>query len=325
MTRAGTAILVVVAVVLTSFSLWRSASAGDGASARASLTIIAGANPGGGWDTTARSIQQVMRDENIVGQVQVVNIPGAGGTIALTKLEEMAGNEKTMLITGGGMIASAEISQPGVQISGVTPIAKFTEEYSVVVVPKDSPFQTMEDFVSAWVEDPKSVAVGGAAIGNTDHLLASKAALKVGLAPGEMKYIPFEGGGDLLNSLLSRTVDVGFTGYKEVEDQVENGAMRVLAISAPERQEGLDVPTFQESGVDVVASNWRGLVAPPGLTPEERQELVDILSEVHETDAWQQMLERNRWSDAYMVGPEADQFFESEHQNAIELVEVLGL
>ena len=314
-----------VAVVLTGSAILQSANAGEGASARASLTIIAGANPSGGWDTTARSIQQVARDENIVGQVQVVNIPGAGGTIALEKLAEMEGNERTLAITGGGMIASSEIAQPGVQISDVTPIAKYTEEYSVVVVPESSPFQTMEEYVDAWTQDPGSLAIGGASIGNTDHLLASRTALEVGLESNEMTYIPFEGGGDLLNSLLSQTVDVGYTGYKEIQDQVENGSMRVLAISAPERQEGIDIPTFQEAGVDVVASNWRGIIAPPGITGEEREVLNEILREIHGTEEWKSILDRNSWSDAFVYGDQADEFFETEHRDAIELVEELGL
>lgn len=326
MKKALTPILAVVALVLTATGLWFSAAVGSGATSRSSLTIIAGANPGGGWDTTARAIQQVARDHNIVGNVQVVNIPGAGGTIALTKLSEMTGNENTILVTGGGMIASAEIAQPGVQISDVTPVVKYTEEYSVVVVPADSPYQTMEDYVAAWKSNPQSIAVGGASIGNTDHLLASKTALASGLTVDEMKYIPFEGGGDLLNSLLSHSVDVGYTGYKEVQDQVENGTLRVLGISSAERKPELDdIPTFTESGVDVVASNWRGFVAPPGISDEARQELTNILQEVHDTEDWTQMAERNSWSDALVTGDDATRFFEEEHKNAIDLVEVLGL
>ncbi|WP_459589067.1 Bug family tripartite tricarboxylate transporter substrate binding protein [Corynebacterium camporealensis] len=326
MKKSVTAILAVIAVALTGFSLWSSIAMGSAASARAAVTIIAGANPGGGWDTTARSVQQVMREHNIVGNAQVVNIPGAGGTIAMTKLEEMEGNEQTLMITGGGMIASSEIAQPGVQISDVTPIAKFTEEYSVVVVPTDSPFQTMEEYVSAWQNDPDSIAVGGASIGNTDHLLASRVALDVGLKSDEMKYIPFEGGGDLLNALLSNSVDVGYTGYKEVQDQVENGSLRVLGVSADERQPGIeDVPTFKEAGVNVVASNWRGFAAPPGISEEEKQELVDIIEEVHDVPEWKDIMARNGWNDALVTGEEADEFFAQEHKDAIDIVEVLGL
>lgn len=326
MKKSVTAILAVIAVALTGFSLWSSIAMGSAASARAAVTMIAGANPGGGWDTTARSVQQVMREHNIVGNAQVVNIPGAGGTIAMTKLEEMEGNEQTLMITGGGMIASSEIAQPGVQISDVTPIAKFTEEYSVVVVPTDSPFQTMEEYVSAWQNDPDSIAVGGASIGNTDHLLASRVALDVGLKSDEMKYIPFEGGGDLLNALLSNSVDVGYTGYKEVQDQVENGSLRVLGVSADERQPGIeDVPTFEEAGVNVVASNWRGFAAPPGISEEEKQELVDIIKEVHDVPEWKDIMARNGWNDALVTGEEADEFFAQEHKDAIDIVEVLGL
>lgn len=320
-----TAVLAVVALVVTAVALFFSATKAEGATARSNLSFIAGAATGGGWDTTARAIQQVARAEGIVNNVQVVNIPGAGGTIALGNLAETKGVNNRLLITGGGMIASAVIAAPGVSISDVTPIARLTEEYSVITVPADSPFQTTQDFVKAWQADPQSIAVGGAAIGNTDHLLASRSAQAVGVDPKAMKYIPFEGGGELLNSLLSRSVDVGFTGYKEIQDQVEAGNLRVLGVSAPERQPDMDFPTFKEGGIDVAASNWRGVVAPPGISDEEKQELIDILTEVHESPEWQEIARRNNWKDTFLAGEEFDAFVAEELRTAQDIVESLGL
>lgn len=323
--RVLTAVLMVVALVAAGSGIVVSATQAQGATSRSNLSIIAGAATGGGWDTTARAIQEVSRSESIVNNLQVVNIPGAGGLIALESLAQSQGNENRLLITGGGMIASSVIAQPGVSIEDVTPIARMTEEYSVIAVPADSEFATLEDFTAAWTENPSSVAVGGAAIGNTDHLLASRSALALGIDVNDMKYIPFEGGGELLNSMLSKSVDVGVTGYKEIQDQVEAGSLRVLGVSAPERQEGMDFPTFKEGGIDVVGANWRGVVAPPGLNQEEKKELVAILTEVNESEEWREISERNGWKNTFLTGPELDQFFEEELAVAEDTVERLGL
>lgn len=323
--RVVTAVLMVLAVVATVAGMVVSSTQAEGTTSRSNLSIIAGAATGGGWDTTARAIQQVSRSENIVNNLQVVNIPGAGGLIALESLAQSVGNENRLLITGGGMIASSVIAQPGVSIADVTPIARMTEEYSVIAVPAGSEFATLQDFANAWVEDPSSVAVGGASIGNTDHLLASRSALALGIDVKSMKYIPFEGGGELLNAMLSNSVDVGVTGYKEIQDQVEAGSLRVLGISAPERQEGVDFPTLKEGGIDVVAANWRGVVAPPGLSEEEKSELVAILTEVNESEEWREIASRNGWQNTFLTGPELDQFFADELALAEDTVERLGL
>lgn len=322
---ATTTIIVVIAVVLTLFTLWISIANDRQAAARSSLTFIAGAATGGGWDTTARSIQEVARGQGIVNNVQVVNIPGAGGTIALEGLAQKAGSENTLLVIGGGMIASSEIARSGVSITDVTPIARMTEEYSVIVVPQDSEFQTLQDFIDAWLADPQSVTIGGAAIGNTDHLLVSRAAMTLGMDPKAMKYIPFEGGGEMLNAMLSDSIDVGVTGYPDIRDQVEAGNLRVLGMSSPERVEGMDFPTFSEQGLDLVATNWRGIAAPPGLEPEERQELIDILTEVNDTEEWKEITDRNNWQRVFLAGDEFEKFVAQEREDALDTVEALGL
>ncbi|SER81137.1 tripartite tricarboxylate transporter substrate binding protein [Corynebacterium cystitidis] len=325
MRKAVDSALVIVAVILSVIAIALSVQGSGESVARSSLTIVAGAATGGGWDTTARSIQEVARGQGIVNNVQVVNIPGAGGTIALENLVQKWGSENILLITGGGMIASAEIAQPGASIADVTPIARLAEEYSVFAVPADSPYQSMEEFVADWIKDPRSVAVGGAAIGNTDHLLVSRSAMALGMDPKGLKYIPFEGGGEMLNAMLSKSIDVGVTGYRDIQDQVEAGTLRVLAISSGERVEGLDVPTLQEAGVDIVATNWRGVVAPPGISEEATQELIDILFEVQQTPEWAEIAERNSWEQTFVSGDDFVQFVKQERENAIVTVEALEL
>ena len=146
----------------------------------------------------------------------------------------------------------------------VTPIARLAEDFEVIVVPGDSPYQNLEEFLAAWKADPGGTVVGGGSKGGTDHLLAGLVAEDAGIDPRQINYLAFSGGGEALNALLANTVDASISGYNEFADQIEAGNVRALAIGTKERVDGIDVPSLGEQGVDVELTNWRGLVAPPG-------------------------------------------------------------
>lgn len=112
----------------------------------ADYTIIAPANPGGGWDQTARSLQTVMQQEGISGKVQVQNVPGAGGTIGLAQFASQQKGKGDALIVGGYVMVGAILTNKSpVTLKDVTPIARLTGEYEAIVVPSSSPFQTLDD------------------------------------------------------------------------------------------------------------------------------------------------------------------------------------
>ncbi|HRO95199.1 tripartite tricarboxylate transporter substrate-binding protein, partial [Citricoccus sp.] len=115
------------------------------------------------------------------------------------------------------------------------------------------------------------------------------------------------------------------SGYNEVADQIDAGMLRALAVSSAERLPGVDVPTFTEQGVDAVMANWRGLAAAPGVEGEQLQELQDIVAEYRQTDQWQDALQRNAWTDSYMVGEEFEAFLDEEIARTEDIVEGLGL
>ncbi|XKK39709.1 tripartite tricarboxylate transporter substrate-binding protein [Nocardiopsis sp. ARC36] len=142
-------------VVTTGFFAVQDAAGGDeGSRARSALTVIAPAAAGGGWDLAAREFQQATRTESIVNNVQVVNVPGAGGTIGLGQLARLDGEPTTVMVTGAAMVGGVEMGGSPVRLSDVTPIARLTDDFEVIAVPADSPWQTLDDFLRAWEEDP---------------------------------------------------------------------------------------------------------------------------------------------------------------------------
>jgi putative tricarboxylic transport membrane protein len=310
--RILTILGVLVGLTVVGTAVTDAATSGTGNNARARLNLIAPAGAGGGWDTAGRELQQSMRAQGIVNNPQVVNIPGAGGTIGLTRLAGMDGESSTMMITGITMLGAIAINGSETNLGDVTPIARLADDYDVVVVPASSPIQSIEDLVEAWKADPARFAFGGGSLGSVDQMIISQLARETGIDPNDVNYIAYSGGAELATSLLSGTIKASVSGNTDFAAQIESGSLRALAVSAPEPVESIDLPTLVELGYDVSLTNWRGIVAPPGITDEQKAELETIVSEAVETPEWQQAIERNQWTDTFMVGDEFARSLEAE-------------
>ncbi|SIR27344.1 putative tricarboxylic transport membrane protein [Rhizobium sp. RU20A] len=274
----------------------------------ADYTIIAPANPGGGWDQTARSIQQVMQQEGIAGNVQVQNVPGAGGTIGLAQFaSQSAGNPNALIVGGYVMVGAILTNKAPVTLKDVTPIARLTGEYEAIVVPASSPFQTIGDLIEALKKDPGAVSWGGGSAGGTDHIAVGQIAKAAGVDPTKINYIAFSGGGEALAAILGSQVSAGISGYGEFESQVKSGTLRLLAVTSEERLEGVDAPTLKESGLDVVVQNWRMIAAAPGLSDEQKAAVSADIEKLVKSAGWQETLKTKGWQDTYLAGPAFDE------------------
>ncbi|MEU5839717.1 MULTISPECIES: tripartite tricarboxylate transporter substrate-binding protein [Actinomycetes] len=300
------------------------ASGGNGDNARAQLTLIAPAGAGGGWDGAAREAQQAMRAQSIVNNAQVVNIPGAGGTIGLNKFAGMDGEKSSLMVMGITMLGAVNINGSETTIQDVTPIARLTDDYDVLVVPADSPYDSVDELVTDWAEDPNSFAFGGGSLGSVDQMIITQLAQQAGIKPTTVNYIAYSGGGELATSLLSGTIKASVSGWVDFADQIEAGKLRALAVSAPEPVQATGVPTLKELGYDIELTNWRGIVAPPGLSDENVRELQQIVAETVKTPEWADALERNQWADTFLTGPEFEDFLESERQSVDAIWNELG-
>ncbi|MFD6096124.1 Bug family tripartite tricarboxylate transporter substrate binding protein [Nocardiopsis flavescens] len=306
------------------FDVRQSAASGSGEQEK--LLLIAPAAPGGGWDTLAREMQNGLRDEEMRFNVEVRNAEGAGGTIGLAQIANREGQDDVLAMTGLGMVGAVETTGSPYSMEDTTPIAQLASEYLAVVVPADSPYETLEDLAQDWTSQAATLPVAGGSMGGVDQIFAARVAQAMGLEPGGINYLPYSGGGEVLTSLLSGTSAVGFGTLGDFIDQAQDGGpLRVIAVSSPERLEGVDVPTIAEQGFDVEMSNWRGVIAPPGLTDEEAAALEELVAALVETPSWADTLERNRWTDTYQGREEFGAFLEEEVAMTQETVEELGL
>jgi putative tricarboxylic transport membrane protein len=290
----------------------------------AELKIIAPAAPGGGWDQTARSMQQAMVASGAAKNVQVTNIPGAGGTVGLAQFVNSK-DPNTLMVNGFVMVGAILLNKSPVSLDQVTPIARLTEETEVVVVPADSPIKTAKDLAAAIKADVSKVTFAGGSAGGVDHILAALIVKAAGADASKVNYIPFSGGGESLAAILGGKVTAGISGYGEYEGQIKAGKLRAIGISSEKRQAGLDVPTLKEQGLDAVTTNWRSVVAAPGLSAEDKKKLADVVEKMVKSDAWKEILKQKGWDDAYMAGDDFAKFLKLELARVAEVMKAIGL
>jgi len=290
------------------------------------LTIMAPAAPGGGWDQTSRAMQQVLKDSGLVRSAQVLNVPGAGGIIGLAQLVNANRGNGDMLMTMGLIMMGAVLTNRSpVKLDQVTPIARLTGESEVLVVPESSPFRTLADFVAAWKEDPGGMAIAGGSAGGTDHIVVGLLAREVQVPTERINYLPHSGGGESIAALLGGHVAAGVNGYAELAPFIRSGQLRVLAVSGSERLPDQDFPTFLEQGVQLALTNWRGVAAAPGISAEQRTHLTDLIDRMHLSDQWQSILKKNDWIDMYLSGTEFETFLAEENGRVNEVLRSIGL
>jgi putative tricarboxylic transport membrane protein len=289
------------------------------------LRIIAPAAPGGGWDQTARAMQQVLERAGIVRTPVVENVPGAAGTIGLARfIGAERGDGDALMVSGLIMLGGIVMHRSPVTLADVVPIAKLTGEYEVLTVPTASPFQTLDDLVRAFKERPEAISWGGGSAGGSDQMLAGLIAKAVGVEPRRVNYIAFSGGGESLSAILGGQVSVGINGLAEFAPQIDAGTVRVLAISSAERLPGVPAKTLREQGVDVEFENWRSVVAPPDISVEQRRRLEGAVETMVRSAEWHEMLERYRWLDRYSAGDEFVRFSAAEEKRVRDILRDLG-
>ena len=289
------------------------------------VQVIVPADPGGGWDQTGRALSQVLTDEGIVDSAAVTNIPGAGGTVGLASLANET-DPHTLMMMGLVMVGAVETNASANRIEDTTPIARLTEEALVIVVPAESKYDTLEDLVDDIVENGQDVTITGGSAGGADHILAGLLLGAAGQSKDDitekLNYIPNSGGGEAVTLILGNNVSAGISGVGEFVEHIEAGTMRALAVSSEAPVDQLpDVPTIQDEGIDVTLTNWRGVVAPGSIDDAQRDALVQVVTDLHDSAGWADQLSTHGWTDAFLTGDDFDAFLA---QNITEVTKTLG-
>ncbi len=277
------------------------------------MKLMIPANPGGGWDTTGRALGKALQDAGVASSVQFENKGGAAGALGLAQFVNASkGDPHALLVMGAVMLGGIITGKPPVSLTQATPIARLISEYNVFVVHAASPLKTMKDVIEQLKKDPGSVKWGGVSRGATEHIAAAMIARDVGVDAAKINYVPFRGGGEATAAILGGNVTIGGSGFSEFQPYLESGKMRALAVTSPERLKGVNAPTLKELGINVEIGNWRGVYGAPGITPEQRKALSDLVVAATKSKSWAESVDKNGWTPALLAGAEFDAFVDRE-------------
>jgi putative tricarboxylic transport membrane protein len=292
------------------------------------LECIAPANPGGGWDAICRTTAAVLQKAGITKETMYVsNMPGGSGAVAIANVVAKRKGDANLLVAASNSLTfTVAMKRTPHSYKDVIPLAQVGAEMGGFFVKPDSKYKTLADLVKALKADPKSVTfAGGSAPGSMDHIKTALLAKAVGVEPTKVVYVPFQGGGEALTSLLGGHTEVGTLDISEVAGQLEAGKIRALAVLSETRSSKFkDIPTTFEQGVKLSFPIWRGLYMAPGVPNEAVQFWSGAIQKMTATADWNTNRERLGWEPVYKFGDDFGKFVKDETASMQSLLKELG-
>jgi putative tricarboxylic transport membrane protein len=270
--------------------------------------------PGGGTDNLMRMITGIIDENKWSPQpLNVVNRAGGSGAVGFNYLINKKGDAHT--IAGATpMIVSGKIEGrlPGNHRDAMTILMIVAIDELLLSVRSESPYKTIEDFVKAAKAKPGGLTVGGTATLTEDHIFTYLFEKAAGI---QVKYVPFNSGGEVTTALMGGHIDAAVENPNEIVSQIEAGKARHLAVAAQKRlKDAPDVPTFAEKGYKFYWEQMRGVVGPANMPPEAVKWWQDTLRKVVKTEKWQKdYIKRNLLTPTDWTGEQANKYLDSLH------------
>ncbi|HLU00086.1 MAG TPA: tripartite tricarboxylate transporter substrate binding protein [Burkholderiaceae bacterium] len=292
------------------------------------ITFIVPYAAGGSSDTRSRQLAQHMSDTLGV-PVVVENRPGASGNIGTSQIARAKPDGYTI---GLGNFAPMAINKslygdalPYDPENDIQPIALIERGGMVLAVNTQSPYQSAEELLKDAKANPDKLNYASTGAGGASHLISELFKQRAGF---EAIHVPYRGGAPAVNDLMGGNVDM----YLELASlfiphlSAETPRIRALAISTEERIPALpNLPTFKELGIDLVGSNWFGVVAPAGIPADVLTTLNEAVNKALQNPEYRKVVESQGAEVAGGTPEEFKQFIESESALWGELIRKQGI
>ena len=287
---------------------------------------LAPANAGGGWDLTCRALAATVPDRAI----QVTNLPGAGGGIAFAHVvaQRHADNKLIVAASPATTLRLAQQQFGDFVADDVEWLAAIAADYGVLVVRADAPWKDLPALMAQWQKDVTSIVVsGGSAVGGQDHMKILLLGRAAEMNLREIRYVPYDGGGEAITALLGGFVQAASADASEVLPLWKAGSVRILAVLSPSRIAPPlnELPTAAELGYPVEWVTWRGFYGPPGISQEARNEWLEMMEQVAHSDRWSERRERLGLAPFFLAGDEFEAFVFEQVDVFSDLTKSLGL
>ncbi len=250
------------------------------------IQLIAAAAPGGGTDLLARTIAQIVASEKLSPQPMIVqNIPGGGSAIGTTQVAHMKGDTHTLLAMNSATVSGLLTAGKGAAtVRDLTMIAQLALDEQFIVVRSDSRFKSIKEIVAESKKKENALSIAGA--DQADRICSRLFEKAAGI---KMRFVQFNSSGEAMTALLGGHVDMIWANASEFVSQYDAKMVVPLVIAQEKRfAQYKDVPTFRESGLDVIFQFFRGVVAPPGVSPEVIVYYESMMRKLNDTKAWKE-------------------------------------
>lgn len=290
------------------------------------MSFIAPAGAGGGWDLTIRTVAKTLKDTNLTeANMPITNRPGGGGAVNLAYMQTQVGKDNLISVYSPPILLTNLTGASKYSYHDTTPLARLITDYAAFVVSKDSKYTSINQVMDALKKDPKSVKIGGtSSAGSMDHIQFLMIAKAAGVPKlNQIDYISFQDGGAVAQ-VLGGHVDLISTGLGDVVQLVESGNLRALAQTAEKRiGEGAiaEIPTVKEEGIDATFENWRGLFGPKDMPDYAVQYWGETLQKMVDTPEWAEARKRNGWDAAYQNGEDFTKFLAKTNEQYKEILD----
>ena len=291
------------------------------------IEIVVGVTPGGPADTSARMLQKIMQEKRMVAvPVSVTNRPGANNALAWIYINQHSGDGHYLAMTLPNIVTNRLTGTHELNYTEVTPLAQLNSEYIVFSVKSDSPIKNGLDLLNRLKSNPASQSIAFSNVGSANHIGAGLVMHTAGLPLKKLKLVAFKGASEAVIALLGGHVDAVASSASTVAPQAQSGALRLIAVAAPQRLKAYaQVPTWKEQGVNAAFANWRGVVGPKSMTPAQVAFWDELLGKAVRTEEWVKEVEKNGWEPDYMNSTDSRKFLERQNEELKALLAELGL
>jgi putative tricarboxylic transport membrane protein len=292
------------------------------------MECIAPSNPGGGWDAICRTTAGVLQKTGITKETMyVTNMPGGSGAVAIANVITKRKGETNLLVAASNSLTlTIAMKRTAHTFNDVIPLAQVGAEMGGFFVKADSKYKTLADLTDALKKDPKAASfAGGSAPGSLDHIKAAVFAKAIGVDPTKVSYVPFQGGGEAMTSLLGGHTDVAALDLSEAAGQLEAKKIRCLGVLSEKRSTKFkDIPTSYEQNVKATFPIWRGLYMAPGVPADAVKFWSGAIQKMTATADWNTNRERLGWEPVYKFGDDFGKFVKDETGSMQSLLKELG-
>ncbi len=292
------------------------------------VELLVGSGAGGSADTLARHLQRILQEQKLLPTpVNVLNKVGGNQTLVRTYLNQHAGDAHYFDLGNPTLIVNHILGITTQHYSDFTPVALLLNEYTAFTVKADSPVKSARDLVEILKKNPEAWSVGVSNLGGTNHLTYALFAKAAGADAKKLKVVVFKSNTEGATAVAGGHLNMVASAVSSAISQVRTGHVRIIALGAPRRLGGAiaSVPTLREQGMDIVVSNWRGIVGAKGLSAAQVAYWEDAFAKVAATDEWKKSLDAQFWDGNFLRSREFGKYLENDYNQTKAVMTDLGL